>query len=161
MLEILEKIHDEEIPKFGLSSSNSEKDGYSISFCYGVFFSIKGVDLLFDIYDDSEQTPNIPLMIAEFREAIKLREEKYKHDPSGLKIVEILKRFCEEKMPAVFPGAYEKSVSIPKEEISQNCQLPLGFVARDIEQEIECTNVLQIGFKGSGVTNFRGFYLRE
>ena len=158
MLEILEKIHDEEIPKFGLSSSNSEKDGYSISFCYGVFFSIKGVDLLFDIHDDPEQTPNIPLVIAEFREAIKLREEKYKHDPSGLKIVEILKRFCEEKMPAVFPGAYEKSFSIPKEEISQNCQLPLGFVARDIEQELERTDVFQIGFKGSGVNNFKGFY---
>ena len=64
MLEILEKIHDEEIPKFGLSSSNSEKDGYSISFWYGVFFSIKGVDLLFDIHDDPEQTLNVLLMKA-------------------------------------------------------------------------------------------------
>ena len=89
---------------------------------------------------------------------IKIREEKYKHDPSSLKIVEMLKRFCEEKMPAVFPGAYEKSFSIPKEEISQNCQLPLGFAARDIEQELERTDVFQIGFKGSAVNNFKGFY---
>lgn len=81
-------------------------------------FSIKDVDLIFDIHDGLEKTPNIPLMIVAFREAIKIREEKYKHDPSSLKIVEILKRFCEEKMPAVFPGAYEKNFSIPREEIS-------------------------------------------
>ena len=117
MLEILEKIHNEEIPKFGLSSSNSDtEDGcYHISFCHSVLFSIKDVGLIFDIHDEPGKTPNIPLMIAEFREAIKIREEKYKHDPSGLKIAEILKRFCEEKMPAVFPGAYEKSFSISTE----------------------------------------------
>ena len=159
ILEILEKIHNEEIPKFSLSSSNSDtEDGYHISCCYGAVFSIKGVDLIFEIHDEPGKTPNIPLMIAEFREAIKIREEKYKHDPSGQKIAEILKRFCEEKMPLVFPGAYKKSFSISREEISQNCQLPLGFVARDIEQELECTDVFQIGFKGSGVNNFLGFY---
>lgn len=81
-------------------------------------FSIKDVDLIFDIHDGLEKTPNIPLMIVAFREAIKIREEKYKHDPSSLKIVEILKRFCEEKMSAVFPGAYQKNFSIPREEIS-------------------------------------------
>ena len=81
-------------------------------------FSIKDVDLIFDIHDGLEKTPNIPLMIVEFREAIKIREEKYKHDPSSLKIVEILKRFCEEKKSAVFPGAYQKNFSIPREEIS-------------------------------------------
>ena len=103
-----------------------------------------------------KQAPNIPLVIAEFREAIKMREIKYKDNLFNMPLVKILKRMCEEKIAELLPEAYEKSFSIPKENISKTGEIIFEFLpGKDLKEELEFTELFLVKFKvGAAVIEF-------
>ena len=103
-----------------------------------------------------KQAPNMPLVIAEFREAIKMREIKYKDNLFSMPLVKILKRMCEEKIAELLPEAYEKSFSIPKENISKTGEIIFEFLpGKDLKEELEFTELFHVKFKvGAAVIEF-------
>ena len=94
-----------------------------------------------------EQAPDMALMIAEFREAIKRTEIKYKDTLFSTPIVKILEKTCEEESAELYPEAYEKSFSIPKENISKTGGLSFNLkLGKDLKDELEFTEVFGITF---------------
>ena len=88
------------------------------------------------------------LMIAEFREAIKRTEIKYKDTLFSTPIVKILEKTCEEESAELYPEAYEKSFSIPKENISTTDRLSFNLkLGKDLKDELEFTEVFEITFR--------------
>ena len=87
-------------------------------------------------------------MIAEFREAIKRTEIKYKDTIFSMPIVKILEKTCEEESAELYPEAYEKSFSIPKENISKTGRLGFNLkLGKDLKDELEFTEVFEITFR--------------
>ena len=95
-----------------------------------------------------KQAPDMPLVIAEFREAIKMREIKYKDNLFSMPLVKILKDMCEEKVAEFLPEAYEKSYSIPEENISKTGKIKFEFLlGKDLKEELEFTELFRITFE--------------
>ena len=105
-----------------------------------------------------KQAPEMPLVIAEFREAIKMREIKYRDNLFSMSLVKILKNMCEEKIAEVLPEAYKKSFSIPKENISKNSKIDFEFLlGKDLKEELEFTELFRITFE-VGLAVFTSVY---
>ena len=99
----------------------------------------------------------MPFMIAEFREAIKMREIKYKDNLFSMSLVDT-ENMSEEKIAEFLSEAYEKSFSIPKENISKTGKINFEFFpSKDLKEELEFTELLCITFE-VGIAVFESVY---
>ena len=85
------------------------------------------------------------LAIAEFRETIKIREEKFKDIPEKQGVLALLKRLYEKETMEFWPQQYKESLSIQTNYTGGKINLRLPFTS--IEQDLWCTTIVFINFK--------------
>jgi Mab-21 protein. len=96
-----------------------------------------------------EAASTIPVLIAEFRETIKKREENFKDIPEKQGVLRILRKLYEEEIPSVWPKEYEESLAI---ETDYNGDINITMTMNSLESELTVSNAIAVRFRGSNVT---------